>query len=384
MNLPQREIGFLLGLPFHVVTMEETIEDAVTQVEGGSGPGYFITANADFIAQAHQDEVLRDILFHADRVVCDGMPLVWLSRYFKPVLPERVAGSDMVFRLFEEADRRRWRVYFLGSDTATLERTTAILNERYPGMTLSGTFSPPFGAVDAWPNQAILEDIRRAEPELLLVAVGCPKQEYWIGRFFKESRVPLSIGIGASLDFICGSQVRAPRWLQRIGLEWLWRLASNPKRLFKRYAKDFYYLVVLGNRQRKWTQDGRPATRVRSAEEPEASESADAAPEADVLWLRWIGAVESGTVSAQPLPVDYSKPVFLDLGEVSFMDSSGIGLLARLARDCRAAGVGFALIRPSVQVSKLIEGMKLGAQFPIFEDRESAVGSLKQDKEEGV
>ena len=139
MNATDRDVAFLLGLPFHVIGMDDAVADAVAHVNARK-PGYYITPNADFIAQAYNNEALKDILFHADRVVCDGMPLVWLSRYFKPELPERVAGSDMVFRLFDEANTNDWKVYFLGSDEQTLARTSEILQKDYPGMKTVGSF----------------------------------------------------------------------------------------------------------------------------------------------------------------------------------------------------------------------------------------------------
>lgn len=381
MSGPDRDVGFLLGLPFHVITMDDAIADAVRHIEAGR-PGYYITPNADFIAQAHGDEALKDILFNADRVVCDGMPLVWLSKYFKPALPERVAGSDMVFRLFGEADKRAWKVYFLGSDSATLREAKAILNRDYPSMQVVGTFSPPFGPVDSWPNEMILDELADSQPDLLLVAVGCPKQEYWIDRFHRQSGVPLSVGIGASLDFICGTQTRAPLWVQKIGMEWCWRLMTNPKRLLKRYAKDFYFLIVLGWRQRKLMvhRSSRSVTNkplISSAAKSASELCAPFEPDsANCNWLAWQGEVERNGIEAQATPDNYDHPVFLDLAEVSFIDSSGVGLLAKIAREARRANVPFGLIAPSEPVARIIDAMHLSSQFPIYQNREDALFAL--------
>jgi N-acetylglucosaminyldiphosphoundecaprenol N-acetyl-beta-D-mannosaminyltransferase len=387
MSTTERDVAFLLGLPFHVITMDETIDDAVAHIKTGK-PSYYITANADFIAQAYNNEALKDILFHAHRVVCDGMPLVWLSRYFKPELPERVAGSDMVFRLFAEADGRKWKVFFLGSDAKTLSQTKTILAERYPGMDVVGTFSPPFGTVDSWANEEILGQIAASKPDLLLVAVGCPKQEYWISKFHKEAGVPLSIGIGASLDFICGTQTRAPLWVQKIGMEWMWRLGTNPKRLLKRYAKDLYYLVVLANRQRRLTSAKSAVvseTVVRIEEEGTQGEECalEKANSSRFHWLVWRGEVERGTLDQHELPANYDMPLLLDLSEVSFIDSSGIGRLAKVAREARAASVAFALVQPSNVVQNVIHAMHLDAQFPMYPDKQSAVESLSEGMKHG-
>ena len=387
MNQTERQVAFLLGLPFHVITMDETIDDAVEAVEA-KVPTYYITANVDFIAQAHDNEPLKDILFHAHRVVCDGMPLVWLSRYFHPVLPERVAGSDMVFRLFEQADQRAWKVYFLGSDDETLAETKTILAERYPKMEVVGTFSPPFGTVESWPNEAILADVKASKPDLLLVAVGCPKQEYWISKYYKEAGVPLSIGIGASLDFICGTQVRAPVWMQKIGMEWSWRMLSDPKRLVKRYAKDLYYLVVLANRQRKITSQGsKEASKVaqsaatdRSQPEVTNSPAQMGVAAADAQWISWSGEAERSVLESLEQPEDSSKAVFINLSAVTFMDSSAIGLLAKFARDARQADVAFGIIQPAEGVVKIIAAMHLSAQFPVYSEQSEALNALRQKR----
>lgn len=385
MNTTDRDVAFLLGLPFHVIGMEDAIADAVAHVNARK-PGYYITPNTDFIAQAYGNEALKDILFHADRVVCDGMPLVWLSRYFKPELPERVAGSDMVFRLFDEAKTHGWKVYFLGSDEQTLARTSEILRKDYPGMQIVGTFSPPYGSVDSWPNEEILKDLKQAQPDLLLVAVGCPKQEYWISRYHKESGVPLSIGIGASLDFICGKQTRAPKFVQKIGMEWMWRLLTDPKRLLKRYIKDFYYLILLANRQRKLMHSRHSAVAHSNSypDEPsmlkksEITKQLDTNESADYQFFSWEGSVEFGTINEFPMPENYDSAILLDLSQVPFIDSTGVGRLAKMAREARSANVKFVLIRPSETVAQVIKAMHLEAQLPSFPDRRSAVDFLKQ------
>lgn len=347
--------GFLLGLPFHVVDMERAIARCVAIVDN-KAPGYVVTANVDFVAQAQTDARLRRIVFDADLVVADGMPLIWLSRIFGPRLPERVAGSDMVFRLFQEAQKRGWRVYFLGSDRPTLERCKVILGEWYPGINICGHDSPPFGKVEDWPNAEIAERIRIAAPDILLVAVGCPKQEYWISDYGMRLGIPLSLGIGASLDFIAGKQIRAPRWMQKTGLEWLWRMLGDPKRLVKRYARDMVAMVQLGALQWRLTRRGGG----RGA--PMAAVDA-----AEAAVLRWPGSVELVNLEAVPVPEADAATVLLDLGGVEYMDSAGIGLLAQQARDARRRGAKFALVAASPVVRDILERMQLGALIPIKE-----------------
>lgn len=369
MNASNREIAFLLGLPFNVMTMDETVADAAQIIESRT-PSYFITANVDFVAQARRNERLREILFHADRAVCDGMPLVWLSRLFRPALPERVAGADLVFRLFELAHAKKWRVYFLGSDPQTLCDAAEILKTRYPEMLQVGQFSPPFTAVEAWPNAAIVDSIQAAKPDLLLVAVGCPKQEYWIAEHYKKLGVPLSVGIGASLDFVSGTQVRAPLWMQKNGMEWFWRMLSHPKRLLKRYVVDFYYLVRLGLLQWRLTRGSR--RQVNEALRTNGSKSSIDSGAMSINVIKWSGAVEQASLEDVQMPKDYDRPLLMDLSEVSFMDSSGIGRMAKCARSARQSGMPFGILQPSAIIRHLIKAMRLDTQFPIFETKAAA------------
>ena len=385
MNKANRDVAFLLGLPFNVMGMDDIIDDAIAHIDART-PGYYVTANMDFVAQAYTNETLKDILFHADRAVCDGMPLVWLSRYFKPELPERVTGSDMVFRLFDEAKTHSWKLYFLGSDERTLALTSEILQKKYPGIQIVGTFSPPYGPVDSWPNDKILKDLKQSQPDLLLVAVGCPKQELWISRYHKESGVPLSIGIGASLDFICGKQTRAPKFIQKIGMEWIWRMMTNPKRLIKRYIKDFYYLILLANRQRKLMRarhilvkdSGSHLDETPISEQKNPTEHSNIDDGANYQLLVWEGSVEFGTVDALAMPENYDSAILLDLSNVTFIDSTGVGCLAKLARQARSANIVFALVQPSEIVKKIISAMHLEAQLPSFPDLQSGIDSLEE------
>ena len=245
---PEPPLTVLLGLPFHDLTLAETLDYCRSTMQGEHSR-YLVTANVDFTTQAYQDADLRKIVFFADRVVCDGMPLVWLSRWLGYPLRERVAGSDLVPRLLDICGNDGCPVYFFGSDRATLLEAKDIVEVRYPGLKVVGIDSPPHGAVIEWDNEALCAKMRASGARLLLVCLGCPKQERWICAHHHETGIPLSIGVGASLDFITGKQVRAPRWMQKSGLEWFWRMSGSPARLVARYYKDFLFLVHAG-----WSQ----------------------------------------------------------------------------------------------------------------------------------
>ncbi len=243
-------LSLIAGLPFHHTTMDEALAD-FQAVMRGDRQAYWVTANVDFTTRAPQDHALRDLIFQADRIFCDGLPLVWLSRWYGRPLPERVAGSDMVPKLLEISAREGYRVYFLGSDEPTLAKAAEIGQARWPGLEIAGFHAPPYAHVHEWDNATIVADINASRADLILVAVGSPKQERWISGFLSETQAKLAIGIGASLDFIAGKQTRAPHWVQRIGFEWCWRMLTDPKRLASRYFGNFRFLARAAWQQKR-------------------------------------------------------------------------------------------------------------------------------------
>lgn len=240
--LPQKERIELLGIPFDPVTMNGAL-GRIDQMVSSGRAHYIATANVDFLVQARSDDELRNVLHGADLVVCDGKPLVWLSRLLGKALPERVAGSDLVPRLLASAEQNGWSVYFLGGREEVLEQAVRNTILKHPGLRIAGAYSPPFAPVAKMDHEDICERISEARPDILLVSFGCPKQEKWIALHYKRLQVPVSIGVGATIDFLAGTLRRAPRWMQQSGLEWVFRLLQEPRRLVKRYATD---LIVFG------------------------------------------------------------------------------------------------------------------------------------------
>lgn len=238
----------LLDVPFDTVTMTETLDRVDSMIESRK-PHYIATANVDFCVQSKTDLELHTILKKADLVVCDGTPLVLLSRLLGRALPERVAGSDLVPRLLAKAEQMGWSVFFLGGQEQVLKKAVQNVRLKHRKLRIAGAYSPPFAPLDQMPNEAICARIREAKPDVLLVSFGCPKQEKWISRNYEAAGVPVCIGVGATIDFLAGSMRRAPRWMQVIGAEWLFRLAQEPRRLLKRYATDFVVFGVAAVRE---------------------------------------------------------------------------------------------------------------------------------------
>jgi N-acetylglucosaminyldiphosphoundecaprenol N-acetyl-beta-D-mannosaminyltransferase len=259
----------VLGLPFTAVSAPAALERCL-EIVNRREPRHVITANTDFLAKAEADPDVRRLMFEADEVFCDGMPLVWASRLFERPgrgLPARVTGSDLVPRLLDRLAAAGKSVFFLGSDEATLKRLTQKLSQELPALKIAGAVAPPMGPIDSWDNESLVETIRSARPDVLMVAVGFPKQDQWIQRFGSLIGVPLMIGVGASLDFIAGKQTRAPRWMQVSGLEWIWRLGTDPKRLARRYLDDAaVFARVIGRQLRATLRNHLPVWGARPAD----------------------------------------------------------------------------------------------------------------------
>ena len=220
-------------------------------------PSYFITANLHYARLTEQQARLREVNDRAAFVLADGMPLVWASRRQARSLPERVAGSDLLFWICERAARKGWRVFLLGAGPGIAAQAAENLCRRYPGLQIAGTESPPFRTWTAQEKADLFHRIRESKADLLFVAFGQPKGEIWVADHFQELGVPLAVQVGASLDFAAGRVRRAPRWIQRTGLEWIYRIAQEPRRLFLRYMEDIVFLLrmLFGSAGRKLRRD---------------------------------------------------------------------------------------------------------------------------------
>jgi len=233
----------VMGLPLANVTATEAVEQIEELILSG-GTHQVATANLDFWLNSLHDVHLHRIIAGCSLVLPDGMPLVWISRLLGNPLKERVSGVDMVPMLAELSARKGYRIYLLGGRAGVAERATKLLQQRYPGVNIVGHHAPPLADLERMDHGDTLERIRAAKPDILMVAFGNPKQEKWIRMHAKRMGVPVSIGIGGSMDMLVGDVHRAPNWMRRCGLEWLGRCAQEPARLLPRYARNFSGLAV--------------------------------------------------------------------------------------------------------------------------------------------
>jgi len=243
-NHPRPPAVDILGVPVHAVTMAETLN----LVEGyltGSRLFQIATVNPEFVMTAQEDAEFRQVLQTADLCIPDGVGLLWAARRLGQPLPERVAGSDLVYEIARLAAERQWRLFLLGAAEGVAEEAGAILKDRYPGLPIAGCYA---GSPDPAENEARVGRINESQAQIVYVAYGAPRQDKWIARNRQSlPAVRLAMGVGGSLDFITGRAKRPPEWAQRAGVEWLVRLAQEPWRWRRMMAlPQFAFKVLTG------------------------------------------------------------------------------------------------------------------------------------------
>ena len=230
------------GLPLAPVTFDQAL-DRIDQLIATGRPSYFITANLNYAMLADADPRLRELNDRAAFLLADGMPLVWWSRLGPRPLPERVAGSDLIYGICERAARKGHRVYLLGAPPGVADEAAKKLRERYPALQIVGVECPPFRSLTADEERQQVERIRAARPDILFVAFGQPKGELWIADRLDRLGVPVCVQVGATLDFVAGRVRRSPKWMQKTGLEWVYRMLQEPRRLAGRYWANLVFLL---------------------------------------------------------------------------------------------------------------------------------------------
>ena len=235
----------ILGVDVDAVTMAEAV-DVVRRAMDTRAGVMVATANAEMLMRATHDEELRHILNASALVVPDGAGTVWAARHLGHAMPERVAGYDLAQELLRCAPAEGRCVYFFGSAPGVAEKAKAKAEQLYPGIEIVGVRNGFFSPAD---NAAIIAEIRAARPDLLLVALGVPKQEKWIAAHLAELDVPVAIGVGGTLDVMAGVMKRAPLWMQKAKLEWLFRGLMQPKRAGRLLALPKFVLKVHASRK---------------------------------------------------------------------------------------------------------------------------------------
>ena len=235
----------ICGVKIDNYSFNDTVERIVDRAIEGVLPSYVVTPNAQHVLSLQRDTDFRDIYDKAFLAVPDGVSLLWSAKFLKTPLNGRVNGTDLFEELSAVAEKKGLKIFLLGGRPGAAEAAKRTLQARHPNLKIVGTYCPPYG-FESQPGELALinSKIKAAAPDILFVGLGAPKQEKWIYNNYQELGVPVSLGIGVSFELVADMVQRAPLWMQKWGLEWLFRLIVEPKRLWKRY--------VMGNPQFMW------------------------------------------------------------------------------------------------------------------------------------
>jgi N-acetylglucosaminyldiphosphoundecaprenol N-acetyl-beta-D-mannosaminyltransferase len=233
------------------LTMNEAL-DEIDRLILENRNAYVVTPNVDHIVKMEKDQELCKVYRNANLILTDGKPLIWIAKWYGTPIKEKISGSDLFPLLCQMAAEKGYRMYFLGAAEGVAARAAKNLTERYPGLKVVGTYSPPLEfEKDEEEMQKIVNLIKTAKPHILIVGLGCPKQEKFILHNREELGVPMSLGLGASLDFEAGNIKRCPKWMANHGLEWLFRMTQDSTRLVKRYLVDDIKIIKIAIKYKK-------------------------------------------------------------------------------------------------------------------------------------
>ncbi len=232
----------LFGVPIDNLTLSETL-DRIEQMIREGPTHQHVVVNVDKIVKLRSDQTLREAILGCDLINADGQPVVWASRLLGKPIKERVAGIDLFEAMLERCAQRGYRPFLLGARQEVVERVVEILKARHPSLKLAGRRNGYWSAEE---EPGVVAQIKEARPAVLFVAMSSPQKELFLSRRKHELQIPFIMGVGGSFDVVAGERRRAPVWLQRCGLEWLFRLAQEPRRLWRRYLIEdmqFFRLV---------------------------------------------------------------------------------------------------------------------------------------------
>ena len=372
MSNDSRPTVALFGLPVSNVSMSEAVERIAEWIESGT-LHQVITANLDFTRNARKSEFLHRLVCECSMVLPDGAPLLWASRLLRQPLKERVTGVDLIPELARLSAARGYGIFLLGTNEKNTRAAAATLKRTHPGVRLVGAYVPPIAFPDTMDDEKTLGIIEVANPDILLVAFGSPKQEIWISRNFHRLQVPVVIGVGASLDIIAGSLRRAPKWIQAVHLEWLFRMLQDPTRLAPLYARDFKALLwhlpiefVANRMQPRQQLDWSLAVEV------EGNDRVVHIPEIltgeDCVWL-----IVTARAAAR-----LGQTLILDMSATSRLEADGLGSMIEARRLMMVANCAIWLTGVAPAVQNVLEASSLDSLFRSAATPAEAIQSAHQ------
>ena len=236
----------LLGLSFDGVSMQGAVDRCLEWCREPRAPHVVVTANAAILCVMNRDPELRKACLNGDLVVADGMSVLWTSRLAGVGLPERVAGVDLMAHLLAAGSEHRLSAYFLGARKEVVSRLVERCAQDFPGLTVAGFRDGYFPGEEM---DAVVDEIRALAPDMLFVGMPSPFKEAWCERHRERLGVPVIMGVGGSFDVLAGYVRRAPTWVQSAGMEWFWRLAMEPRKMWKRYLRTNSEFLLLAARE---------------------------------------------------------------------------------------------------------------------------------------
>jgi len=236
----------ILGVMISAINLDQALAYCQDQIKTRQ-LAYICVAPAHSIMDCYDDKYLREIFNNSGLTTPDGMAVVWILKLKGNKTVSRVYGPDLLLSLCELSNKTGWKHFFYGSTNQTLNQLQAKLRVEYPKVNICGTYAPPFKVGKITERQDVINNINQLNPDVVWVGLGSPKQEYWMFEHRGKLNAPLLIGVGAAFDFLSGNKNQAPKWVQRSGFEWLYRLIDEPQRLWRRYIKypKFVMLVLM-------------------------------------------------------------------------------------------------------------------------------------------
>lgn len=230
----------ILGIGIDRIDSNEALRQIGQFIASGT-PHQIVTANAEIIYQASKNEKMKDVINAAQMVTADGSGVVWASRQLGQPLAQRVTGIDLVNSICEQSAKDKWKIYILGSAPGVADTAANNIRDKFPGCNIVGTHHGYFNEQE---EARIIAELEQLQPDVLFVALGAPKQEYWIADHIQQLNIPVAMGIGGSMDVLSGNVRRAPKWMQKMSLEWLYRLLIQPTRFKRVLALPKFMLAV--------------------------------------------------------------------------------------------------------------------------------------------
>ena len=231
----------ILGVSVDALTYRDAVARVDKSVSSGT-PSWILAINPEKIMKALADEELNRLLMRADIFIPDGIGILWAGKLMGRPFPQRVTGVDLLMTLVEEAAKRGWKIYLIGAAPGVADEVAKSWVKRFPGLTVVGCRD---GYFDSTQEEEVAAAVRAAKPDLLFVGMGSPKQEKFIETYQKQMGVPVCMGVGGSFDVISGKKKRAPVWMQKVGLEWSYRLIIEPSRILRMSALPKFMILVL-------------------------------------------------------------------------------------------------------------------------------------------